>query len=406
MEQERKYQKLVEGAVCRIIFDDNSYVTGFAVNRKYLLSAGHAFAHAVKDTSYKAEFLNGARCSVKIIEKAYVREHVVDYAILEFEEFDPNITPLPVSFPKRYSGNFISVGVGEKLNDFSSVKGSIIGNYYHHSDKEYLLKASSGQAGQLGYSGSPIFSIVDKSVVAIQCEATINDLGAERDTILAFPLCRLPEDLSNKYFQNRPIVHASTFIEKYLLPSFGKSLLCLECSDNLDAYMRCIIVKLVHESDKRFTVFVAKNSNDTIITSIRKHHKTIRMKYGIVGGMIKANVPIIYDFVNDKCYQLDLGGISRESNLFNKNTRGAREDRIALLVAPIRNPEGKIVGVLSFDFFPVQNPKKNIIEIIKDPAERGRILYMSELYAQTLSQILLNKYEMDIDFLNVQPDDL
>ena len=31
---------------------------------------------------------------------------------------------------------------------------------------------------------------------------------------------------------------------------------------------------------------------------------------------------------------------------------------------------------------------------------------MSELYAQTLSQILLNKYEMDIDFLNVQPDDL
>ena len=170
--------------------------------------------------------------------------------------------------------------------------------------------------------------------------------------------------------------------------------------------MRCIIVKLVHESDKRFTVFVAKNSNDTIITSIRKHHKTRRMKYGIVGGMIKANVPIIYDFVNDKCYQLDLGGISRESNLFNKNTRGAREDRIALLVAPIRNPEGKIVGVLSFDFFPVQNPKKNIIEIIKDPAERGRILYMSELYAQTLSQILLNKYEMDIDFLNVQPDDL
>ena len=76
------------------------------------------------------------------------------------------------------------------------------------------------------------------------------------------------------------------------------------------------------------------------------------------------------------------------------------------MVAPIRNPEGKIVGVLSFDFFPVQNPKKNIIEIIKDPAERGRILYMSELYAQTLSQILLNKYEMDIDFLNVQPDDL
>ena len=122
--------------------------------------------------------------------------------------------------------------------------------------------------------------------------------------------------------------------------------------------------------------------------------------------MIKANVPIIYDFLNDKCYQLDLGGTSKESNVLTQKTKGAKENRIALLVAPIRDADSRIIGVLSFDFFPVQNPKKNIVEIIKDPVERGRILYMAELYAQTLSQILLKNLEIDIDFLNVTPDDL
>ena len=120
--------------------------------------------------------------------------------------------------------------------------------------------------------------------------------------------------------------------------------------------------------------------------------------------MLKANVPIIYDFVNEKCYQLDLGGIGRESLIVKKNARGAREDRIALLVAPIRNKNGETMGVLSFDFFEVQNQEKNIIEIIsKSPSEVGRILYLSELYAQTIAQLLLNEYIVDVDFLKVQP---
>lgn len=405
MDAERKYQDLIEAAVCRISFDNGLNVTAFAVNSKYLLSAGHAFDGRTKGSHYKAEFLNGTHCSVKIVESAYDREHAIDFAVLEFVESDLYMTPLPILCARKSSGNFISIAFGEKLRGFSSMRGKIIGTYYI-DDNAYLLKLSSGQAGQLGCSGSPIFSINDKAIIAIQCETTTNDIGSERDTILAFPLSRLPKHLTNKCLQSRPIVYTSTLIERYLLPLFGKSLLCLKCSDNLDAYMRCIVVKLAYESNERFTVFVAKNSNDTIVNTIRKHHKTRKITYGIVGGMLKANVPIIYDFVNEKCYQLDLGGTSRESNLLNKKTRGAREDRIALLVAPIRDTNGKTVGVLSFDFFPVHESGKNIIEIIHDEEDRGRILYMSELYAQTLSQILLNTYKADIDFLNIQPNDI
>ena len=405
MEQEREYQRLIENSVCQIVKGDDSKVTAFVINANYLLSVGHAFINYKTGTSFRAIFLDKSYCDVALIESAYDQELLLDYAILEFKSAPANASYMPISFTKGYSGSFISGGFGKTLNKLSNVRGKILGNLYH-SDKLFLLKATSGQAGEMGFSGSPILSLEEKSVVAIQCEATNNDIGAERDTILAFPLCRLPQRLIDRYCQPRSIIAAKTFIEKYLLPSFGKSLLCLEHSDNLDAYMRCIVVKLLYQSDERFTVFVARNSSDTIVPSLRKHHKTRKMRYGIVGGMLKANVPIVYDFVNDKCYQLDLGGTSKESNVLTKKTKGAKEDRIALLVAPIRDSDGKIVGVLSFDFFPTQNPKKNIVEIIKDPVERGRLLYMSELYAQTLSQILLKKYEVDIDFINVIPDDL
>lgn len=405
MEQEREYHRLIEGAICKINDGHDFIATAFTVNQNYLISTGHAFMMYQIGTCFKAKFLNSFSYRVKLIENAYSKENAIDYAILKFEEPSHNTTSLPISFPSRFSGNYTSAGYGETLHDLSSVTGKIIGSYYIN-DKEYLLKACSGQAGESGFSGSPIFSLEDNSVIAVQCEATIKDIGSERDTILAFPFCRFPEHIVQNYLHSRPSIHVKTFIEEFLLPSFGRSLLCLEHSDNLDAYMRCIIVKLLYQSDERCTVFVAKNSNDPILPVLRRHHKTRKLKYGIVGGMIKANVPIIYDFLNDKCYQLDLGGTSKESNVLTQKTKGAKENRIALLVAPIRDADSRIIGVLSFDFFPVQNPKKNIVEIIKDPVERGRILYMAELYAQTLSQILLKNLEIDIDFLNVTPDDL
>ena len=234
------------------------------------------------------------------------------------------------------------------LDGFTDAEGTIVDTHFIEGSKKFFFKLSSEQVGQLGFSGAPIFAIADKSVVAIQCEASIVDIGAERDTAFAFPLCQLLDDsVAHKYIELRRPIKERDFIEKHLLPAFGRSLLCLEHSDNLDAYMRCIVVRLVPENDIRFTVFVAKSSSDTFIPAIRKHHLTRKMRYGIVGGMLKANVPVIYDFKKDKCYQLDLGGRGSVSDVVNKKNRGAKEQRIALLVAPIRNLERDVVGVLS-----------------------------------------------------------
>ncbi|MEY8389267.1 serine protease [Oscillospiraceae bacterium 38-13] len=411
MEEERKYKQLIEQSVCKIMVSGAVCVTAFAISKIHLLSVGHAFESYDGFSLLTAEFVNGNSLQVKVLNHKYDHERGIDYAILEIAgDVDSQVNPLPISFPERASGKFISLGIGKLLSGFSDAEGSIIGNYFIQGSNscEYLFKLSSGQAGQSGFSGAPIFALENNAVIAIQCEATIADIGAERDTVLAFPLKRLLDDpVMSRYRQQRPSIKERYFIENHLLPVFGRSLIGLEHSDNLDAYMRCIVVKLIPERDIRFTVFVAKNTNNTIIPAIRKHHQTRKMRYGIVGGMIRANVPVIYDFKNDKCYQLDLGGRGIESDVVNKKTRGAKERRIALLVAPIRNSAGEVVGVLSFDFFSVENPKKDVVEIItKSPSELGRILYLSESYAQTLSQLLLNHYEVDIDFSCIQPEDM
>jgi len=396
-------EERIKHAICKIYVDD-VYVTGFLFKDSYLMSAGHMFENIDEKSQIKAKFINGDVIDVKVEYYVYDKNSGIDFSILKLKHNATNRMPLPLSFYKYTKGKVMSIGASSLLKDFSSAEGNIIG---HHilNESNYMLKINSGQLGQFGFSGAPIFSIEEQAVIAIQSETTENEHGPERDTVLAFPLERLLRDnYASNYISNKNTIKASEYIENYLLPMFGRSLLRLEHSDNLDAYMRCIVVKLLPEQDSRFTVFVAKNSNNTLVPVIRKHHKTRRMRYGIVGGMIRANVPIMYDFVNNKCYQLELGGTSRESIVINKNNKGAKENRIALLVAPIRDTKGKIVGVLSFDFFPTQNPDKNIINIIKnDSSELGKILYLSELYAQTISQLLLCNYIVDIDFFNVQP---
>ena len=401
------YEELMKNAVCQILIDEKFCDVAFVIGEHYLLSVGHSFVNFDKKKKKIAKFLDGTTVSIQLIRCIYEHDHLKDYALFRAEKEFKGKKPLPVSFPKNISGQFVSLGSGDILQSFSNAKGEFIGLYYNNND-EFFFKLSSGQAGQAGFSGAPIFSIYNRSVVAIQCEATTTEVGPERDTVLAFPLIRLlDDDIVRECLFERPTVKVSSFIEKNLLPVFGKALLGLEQSDNLEAYMRCIVVKLVPEQGIRFTVFVAKTSNDTLTSVIRQHHKTRKMRYGVVGGMLRANVPIIYDFKHNICYQLGLGGIGIKSkdNILSKKTRGAQEDRIALLVAPIRNKQGDIVGVLSFDFFPVQNPKKDITEIINDnEIELGRILYLSELYAQTLSQLLFSNLKMDVDFDLVLPE--
>ena len=406
MEQKREWRRIIEDATCEILIDNKFCSMGFVVGQGYLFSVGHPFENLDSKETIIAQFIDESKYEGKLLVREYDRENGIDYAILKLLDESVPITPIPISLNNNCLGDFISFGTGETLGSPSFVEGRIVGPCYIENKKKYLYKLSSKQAKQKGFSGSPIFSITNNAVIAIQCEATMNDMGAERDTVLAFPLARIANTpiMKEIIFYKTPM-KISSFVEEFFLPMVGRSLLGLGHSDNLDAYMRCIVVKLLPEQDTRFTVFVANRSRNSIVPIVRKHKKTRKMDYGVVGGMLKENVPIIYDFHNYKCYQLGLG-VSMESNALNKTTKGAKENRIALLVAPIRNEDNEIKGVLSFDFFPVGDSKNNIIEIIKNKTELDRILWLAELYAQTLSKILLYDMKNDVDFMRVRPKDM
>lgn len=193
----------------------------------------------------------------------------------------------------------------------------------------------------------------------------------------------------------------SEFIEQYLLPTYCLSILELQHSDNLEAYVRCIVVKYTKDGKNRFTVFSAKNSIDIlgIVQKVRGTKKIRPRNYGVIGTMNKEKVPIFYDFENKQCYALSLGG-NAEKISCPKNM-GSKDKRIALMVAPMFY-NNEIVGVLSFDFFQTDSENKNVLKRIeKDEKELGRILYSASLFAATTMEVLASEFDRDVDYLDL-----
>lgn len=193
----------------------------------------------------------------------------------------------------------------------------------------------------------------------------------------------------------------SEFVEQYLLPTYCLSILELQHSDNLEAYVRCIVVKYTKDGKNRFTVFSAKNSIDIlgIVQKVRGTKKMRPKNYGVIGTMNKVKVPIFYDFENKECYALSLGG-NAEKIACPKNM-GSKDKRIALMVAPMFY-NNEIVGVLSFDFFQTDLENKNILKRIKkDEKELSRILYSASLFAATTMEVLASEFDRDVDYLSL-----
>lgn len=193
----------------------------------------------------------------------------------------------------------------------------------------------------------------------------------------------------------------SEFIEHYLLPSFCLSILELQHSDNLEAFMRCIVVKYTQDKKNRFTVFSAKNSID-ILGIVQKVRGTKRLRprnYGVIGTMNKEKVPVFYDFEDKVCYALSLGGNAEKISC--PQNMGSKDKRIALMVAPMFY-NNEIIGVLSFDFFQTNLESKNVLKRIKkDDKELGRILYCASLFAATTTEILVSEFDRDVDYLKL-----
>lgn len=183
------------------------------------------------------------------------------------------------------------------------------------------------------------------------------------------------------------------FIEYHFLRLLAISILDLQHLDNFDAFVRCIIVKF--DERKRYTVYEAKNSDKAVgdfTGIIRKKHNLAKGRpknYGVVGVMNKQNVTVLCDFKNKKFYKLALNGGAQEIKDINfEQVAGEQEERVALLVSPIRSGKN-IVGLLSFDFFAQSDMSKDIIaKTEKDRNELDRIVFHSTCYADFISRAL------------------
>ncbi|MDQ2975485.1 MAG: serine protease [Acidobacteriota bacterium] len=186
--------ELLAQAVCAI-FVDNSKATGWLFSEEgHLLTVGHVFPPDAQGTDVEVQFLDDIPRKAHKLYSAYSQQTADDFAILQLEDSAPlaNREPLPVAFVPSVKGQWRLQGYGKTLGQQSGGRGEFVGlAQVQNSSDDFFFKLDSKQAGESGFSGSPIFSEELQAVVAIQTEATIADLGAERDTVLAVPLYRI-----------------------------------------------------------------------------------------------------------------------------------------------------------------------------------------------------------------------
>ncbi len=199
---EDELKQALYSACCTIQVNKQVIGTGWVASKCCVISAGHLFAEIRKGASIKAQFTNNYECNLVIDKCEYCKDPLIDYAILRPCSGEVSIMPLKISESYSLSGKFLTCGYGRTLAALSHAEGRIIG-FGGKTENKHLLKLSSSQCGDLGYSGNPIYSIVDDAVIAIQSETSKQNVGAERDTIIAYPLKNFWREL------NQSLTHSS-----------------------------------------------------------------------------------------------------------------------------------------------------------------------------------------------------
>lgn len=316
------WMEVLENSTAAVYKNENRIGTAWLCSNQYLLTAGHLFAD--NDNyfiTFVEEFKSGQlpkKHKVNVVFSRSDQECGVDFAILKLE-CTTNRMPLPIELKniKNYTGQIVSYGYG--VDCHGAAKGEIIGSHKCYQNRNWgLLKIQSDQLTSPGYSGAAIFDISTEKVIGIQIES----LNSKEKTILAFPIYRIFQELSNvgNFFlsfnssstclmdktdnlnnslENKTSFHWSKeFIECHFLPLLAISILNLHNQDNLDAYVRCIVVK--YKRKNRYTVYEAKR-NDKVLkdltSNVRKNHTKSKARpkdYGVVGIMNRQNVKHTY----------------------------------------------------------------------------------------------------------------
>jgi len=408
------WKEIIQQASGAVYINNNLVGTAWLCNKQYMITAGHLFQNdhccsivfnEKRDTTQRSK-----EYKAEVLYSKNIDENGVDFAILKLEEVvEREYLPLQTNKVNYNDANIISFGYGKTCS--GSATGKILGPHFCGQNTNLeLIKINSQQLGEFGYSGSAIFDTKIEKVIGIQIEATENG-SKECNTVLAYPIYRLCEECSlieefssciipqknnevkkNDFTRKNGLIETAyvwscDFIENHFLPLLAISILNLHHHDNLDAYVRCVIVKL--QKKTRRTVYEARNISN-ISNGIRTKHSCRDRNYGVVGIMLEQNVTVFCDFKNRECYKLSLSGESQKINIDFTTKAGDQEERIALLVSPIKNKKNQIIGVLSFDFFAQKN-SKDIIQIIsEDTSELDRLIFHSTYYADVISEAISN----------------
>lgn len=216
MEELTHIKQLLFESCCGLEYDGKTVGTGWVADKNIIVSAGHLFTYGETSNIINPQEVNtkpivacffkehpintkddNTKYKLKFVCGAYSKFPLIDYCVLKSEQsFEAE--PLPIAQNTQLSGAFYTAGVGKKLGTLSHAEGTITG-YRAENGGLSSLKLSSEQSGQEGYSGCPIYSVQDKGVIGIQSQMTVNEIGAEKNTILAFQI---------KYMLDRDLISA------------------------------------------------------------------------------------------------------------------------------------------------------------------------------------------------------
>lgn len=205
MEELTQVKELLMESCCLIVFQGMAVGTGWLFNNNKIVSAGHCFTglqerkyinpKEINNQQIEAHFFNQSGeniYSLQFLCGVYTKKPLVDFCILDAKNVT-NLRSLPIANTICLEGRFYTAGFGKTLQRISNAEGDIIGLAQETGGRS-VLKLSSEQCCEEGYSGCPIYSSKARGVIGIQSEITKKNVGSESKTILAYPIMNLVED--------------------------------------------------------------------------------------------------------------------------------------------------------------------------------------------------------------------
>jgi len=170
--------------------------TAFAISSDGLfLTAGHVFgAHSPERGFFFSR--DGVSIPLKSEHIAFDSGTGDDYAICRSAKPVVGLDYVALSFPRTCKGSMrlrgygVVGGAGQK-----DAVGSFIGTADRKTTGGRIFLFQSDQAGSPGFSGSGVYADVDGGVTAIQTEAAAAPIGPSWNTVFAYPLFRIRQEL-------------------------------------------------------------------------------------------------------------------------------------------------------------------------------------------------------------------